>query len=563
MNTLLALILNIFSLILMTVCTVVFMQYSYRKKMTQYFSACQILIINWIVCHIIDIFSLNMTAKILFSNIGYISVCSIGAVFLLFSLYYIKSDIAQSKLFKIIIFIPSAVLYFIEITDPIFHLFFKKFFFGETLGGIGFYVTAVYNYILLIISICLMLIKNRKSFKEKTPQMILISLSAVIPLVINFLSITDIFTLEYDFTPISFSITSMLIFFAIYKFEFVSISPYTVKHLMSAINEAVLITNKHNKVTYVNDTMKNVFDLDDSCLQKDSGSVMEHISNKLACDNSELRQLFVDDKSGLITVNLLGNKYFEVEKTAVLSGDKRISNVYVFSDMTSYYEFTDELSAKNCELLRSNEKLVRMNVIEKNLAVERERIRIAQELHDSLGHSLVSVMTLLKLSKINKDSSQKYVDEALDISTKLLSDVRDCVSGIRKDLGLSITQRVKSLIDDVKTTSTCLEFSVFGEEETYHIFASDEVFSIIREAITNSIRHGNADKIDVILKFSNKSIGIYIIDNGVGCDKITEGYGLNGMREKIKAIGGNVEFSSLINNGFSVRAFIPVEADLV
>lgn len=65
------------------------------------------------------------------------------------------------------------------------------------------------------------------------------------------------------------------------------------------------------------------------------------------------------------------------------------------------------------------------------------------------------------------------------------------------------------------------------------------------------------------MKFSNKSIGIYIIDNGVGCDKITEGYGLNGMREKIKAIGGNIEFSSLINNGFSVRAFIPVEADLV
>ena len=102
--------------------------------------------------------------------------------------------------------------------------------------------------------------KKQKVIKKKTPQMILISLSAVIPLVINFLSITDIFTLEYDFTPISFSITSMLIFFAIYKFEFVSISPYTVKHLMSAINEAVLITNKNNKVTYVNDTMKNVFD---------------------------------------------------------------------------------------------------------------------------------------------------------------------------------------------------------------------------------------------------------------------------------------------------------------
>ena len=40
-------------------------------------------------------------------------------------------------------------------------------------------------------------------------------------------------------------------------------------------------------------------------------------------------------------------------------------------------------------------------------------------------------------------------------------------------MGLSITQRVKSLIDDIKTTSTCLEFSVFGEEETYHIFIPD------------------------------------------------------------------------------------------
>ena len=96
---------------------------------------------------------------------------------------------------------------------------------------------------------------------------------------------------------------------------------------MSAINEAVLITNKHNKVTYVNDIMKNVFDLDDSCLQKDSGSVMEHISKKLDCDNSELRQLFIDDKSGLITIKLFDNKYFEVEKTVVLNGDKRISNV--------------------------------------------------------------------------------------------------------------------------------------------------------------------------------------------------------------------------------------------
>ena len=331
---------------------------------------CQILIINWIVCHIIDIFLFDMSVKTIFSNIGYISICLIGTVFLLFAFYYTKVTIVQNKLFKTILFIPSAILYFIKITDPFFHLFFDKFYYQETVGGLGFYVTVVYNYILMIISICLILVKNRKSFKEKTDQMILISLSAVIPLVINFLSVTDIFTLDYDFTPISFSITSILIFFAIYKFEFVSISPYTVKHLLSSISEAVLITNKFNKVTYVNNVMKDSFGLDDNCIQKDSKIVTQHLLTKIKDGNTELCRLFNgNDKSAII--NLYDNKYLRVKKIEVFSKEKIISNVFIFSDLTHYYEFTAELSEKNRALEKSNKQLARMNIVEKILLLKK------------------------------------------------------------------------------------------------------------------------------------------------------------------------------------------------
>lgn len=98
-----------------------------------------------------------------------------------------------------------------------------------------------------------------------------------------------------------------------------------------------------------------------------------------------------------------------------------------------------------------------------------------------------------------------------------------------------------------------------GEEKLYHGFASDTIFSVVREAVTNSIRHGNANKIEVILKFSENCIRLYIIDDGTGCDKIVPDFGLKGMKEKINSIGGNIEFSSLPGNGFSVKAYIPVE----
>ena len=50
-----------------------------------------------------------------------------------------------------------------------------------------------------------------------------------------------------------------------------------------------------------------------------------------------------------------------------------------------------------------------------------------------------------------------------------------------------------------------------------------------------------------------------IVDDGTGCDKIVPDFGLKGMKEKINSIGGNIEFSSLPGNGFSVKAYIPVE----
>lgn len=558
MDTLLTLGLNLVSLSLTIISTVVFIQNSYSQKMSRYFTACQILIINWIVCHIFDIFTTNLSIKIILSNIGYFSVCTIGTVFLIFALHYTKADITNSKIFKVIIFLPSAALFFLKITDPIFHLFFRSYQSNEVIGGNGFYITVAYNYLLLIISVCLMVGKNIKSFKENFPQILLISLSAIIPITFNLISLLDVFSIRYDFTPVSFSITSLLIFLAVYKYEFITIPPLTVKYLMSSINEGIIVTNQKHKITYINDAVKKAFNFDDSILHKDCITAFMRIAEITNSDISKFSDL-LNKNSGSLDVSVSENKYFEISKMPVCNEKRTVSEIFVFYDVSTYYMLNKKLSEKNQELTKANTQLAKMNVIEKRLAVEKEQTRIAQELHDSVGHGLVSIMTLLKLSLIDKNNSNENTKKALQASELLLNDVRKCVVGIKTDTKSSISARIQDFICNYNSGNSCIEFTEMGEEKSYHGFASDTIFSVVREAVTNSIRHGNANKIEVILKFSEDCIRLYIIDDGTGCDKIVPDFGLKGMKEKINSIGGNIEFSSLPDNGFSVKAYIPVE----
>lgn len=558
MDTLLTLGLNLVSLSLTIISTVVFIQNSYSQKMSRYFTACQILIINWIVCHIFDIFTTNLSVKIILSNIGYFSVCTIGTVFLIFALHYTKAATVKSKIFKSAVFLPSTILFLLKITDPIFHLFFKSYQSNEVIGGNGFYITVAYNYLLLIISVCLMVGKNIKSFKENFPQILLISLSAIIPITFNLISLLDVFSIRYDFTPVSFSITSLLIFLAVYKYEFITIPPLTVKYLMSSINEGIIVTNQKHKITYINDAVKKAFNLDDSILHKDCITAFMRIAEITNSDISKFSDL-LNKNSGSLDVSVSENKYFEISKMPVCNEKRSVSEIFVFYDVSTYYMLNKKLSEKNQELTKANTQLAKMNVIEKRLAVEKEQTRIAQELHDSVGHGLVSIMTLLKLSQIDKSSSDENIAKALQASELLLNDVRKCVVGIKTDTKSSISARIQDFICNYNSGNSCIEFTEMGEEKSYHGFASDTIFSVVREAVTNSIRHGNANKIEVILKFSENCIRLYIIDDGTGCDKIVPDFGLKGMKEKINSIGGNIEFSSLPDNGFSVKAYIPVE----
>lgn len=85
------------------------------------------------------------------------------------------------------------------------------------------------------------------------------------------------------------------------------------------------------------------------------------------------------------------------------------------------------------------------------------------------------------------------------------------------------------------------------------------VYRILQELITNSIRHGNANALQLSIEYQYNVLRINTKDNGKGCKVINESYGLTGIRERVELLDGQVYFTSKENNGFSSVIYIPLK----
>ena len=121
----------------------------------------------------------------------------------------------------------------------------------------------------------------------------------------------------------------------------------------------------------------------------------------------------------------------------------------------------------------------------------------------------------------------------------------------------SVTKAVNTVITAVRGIET--ELCIQGTEDERYSFCIREMYDNCRETITNTMRYSNATRIDIILKFLDDRLEMYILDNGKGCNDITEHNGLKGIRERTEHLGGTVKFTSIEGEGFNTIIKIPVK----
>lgn len=221
---------------------------------------------------------------------------------------------------------------------------------------------------------------------------------------------------------------------------------------------------------------------------------------------------------------------------------------------------TKELSTAYEKLKHSSEELEEMTVIE-------ERNRIAREIHDTVGHTLTTVLVEIEAGKRligrNNELSKEKLELAQEQVRKGLNSIRTSVRVLKKggDV-LDILPSIYSLIEDtIKHTEVEIECNIDENLEISEIIGK-ALYRFLQEGLTNGIKHGCADKFKLNIYRNDTDILFELLDNGIGAEKIVDGFGLSSMRERVEKLDGNIEFDTKIDIGFGIKIKIPYDGGM-
>lgn len=207
-------------------------------------------------------------------------------------------------------------------------------------------------------------------------------------------------------------------------------------------------------------------------------------------------------------------------------------------------------------------------------AQDEERRRIARELHDEAGQALASV--LVGLREIEEESATDHARtkaRALQrIVSSTLEDLGRLVRGLHPqvldDLGFrAAVERHAAEMSRVHGLSVDVEFVESARSELSTGTAT-ALYRLVQEALTNTVRHGRARNVSLVVVHDDDGIDVTVEDDGCGFDvredsggTMTRGLGLRSIRERVALLGGSVEIDSTPGSGTTLIARVPLSTD--
>lgn len=226
----------------------------------------------------------------------------------------------------------------------------------------------------------------------------------------------------------------------------------------------------------------------------------------------------------------------------------------------------EELDQAHKELEMAHTELQEASIHSIRYAALEERTRLARDIHDGIGHELTSLIFQLEaleiMQKAEPEKASESIRQLIGIARKAMAEVRVAVKEWSNDeMGLGIIA-IKSLINQTQSRSSItFHFNQNSEVSDWPIETSVVVYRVLQEALTNILRHSNAELTWIDIEETDGLIKLTVTDNGItmrdGTLKV--GYGLNGILSRCKEWGGKGSFAILEPHGFQVEAQIPLE----
>lgn len=186
-----------------------------------------------------------------------------------------------------------------------------------------------------------------------------------------------------------------------------------------------------------------------------------------------------------------------------------------------------------------------------------ERVRISRELHDLLGHHLTALSLNLEVaSHLTDGKAQEHVKQSHSLAKLLLSDVREAVSEMRQSSSIDILAAMVPLFSSVPQLQ--IDFKSDPSLVLEDAAIAQTVLRCVQEILTNTIKHANAKKLELSLQILGNLLILKSKDDGRGVALSKLGNGLQGMKERVAAMHGEILIETMPGCGFNVCITLPL-----
>ncbi|MBF6178943.1 sensor histidine kinase [Nocardia otitidiscaviarum] len=202
-----------------------------------------------------------------------------------------------------------------------------------------------------------------------------------------------------------------------------------------------------------------------------------------------------------------------------------------------------------------------------------ERVRLSRDLHDTVGHamSVIALQAGVAAEAIGRDEtiSRTAIGHVRDIADRSLDDVRAMVRLLRADADRATSSDLRGVVSMAAVPDLAATARGTGLRTTCRLDAAPDqlpplvdaaAYRVVQEALTNIVRHAKATEVTVTSELCGGLLRIAISDNGrADGTGLEHGHGLDGMRERVRLLGGSLTAGPRAEGGFLVDARIPVE----
>jgi signal transduction histidine kinase len=431
-----------------------------QKRLVILFDIIFILMLIWDSCLFLQYLfadKLNIN-PIYFDYITYIGIMFLPVFLYLTAQTFTKKNF-KIKRYHLLLFVVPIISLTVLWTNDWHHLFYTNYslFLVESTFGPYFYIHALYTYSLILISLGILVKYSVQKNHKITAQTLLLLLAIAIPVFINIVGTLDLMHLSIYATPISFTISVILLFVAIFKFDFLNINSIALQVIVNTISDSYIVIDSDNIVTACNKSFLTTFGLKEkNILNKDIYSLNFNIKN-FSKDDIYLAIDFVKLKNSTFTIDKYFkeiDKYFSIDFSPITKNDSYIGTLIFLKDVTELEK--DKIKIK------SNQ----------NLLIEQERLASLGQMIGGIAHNLKTPIFSISGGLEGLSDLIKEFDESIGDPSVTNDDMHD----IAKDMNEWIRKLKEyiSYMSEVITTVKGQAVTMSDEEQVS--FSVSELF---------------------------------------------------------------------------------------